>query len=451
MTGRRETTERAPRARGTGSITSYRTKGGTRWRFAIDVRVNPARPEDGDRYLSRGGFTSYDEADSELLLLRADLIRRVPQAIGRDTFAGYAQRWVDGYGGSNGTRMYIQRVVDAMVPYIGRWRLADIRPTDLAAAYRGLESGLKEKPSTKRRRKGLATSTVARYANWVNTIFLAALDEGLIVKNPANSKHAGRPKGEKAKRVKPFTIWNVDELTRFCSWAIAEDEPWARAFVLLSRTGLRSGEILALRWGDLDFTRNEMRIERALHYDESLPLSERYVIGQVKGGRPRTVTFDKTCATLLQDWRKEVPTFLAGGNGNVTPLRGLRSADPVFPSTAGRIATQSGLHAAFLRVQKHYRHAHPDLDLPQLTVHELRHTHASLLFEAGRSGSARLARLRTANHSSHASTGQPGIPASRRSSDGCGRPGTRRRSPPATPSMSPTLRARASWLVSAAP
>lgn len=373
------------REKGSGSISSYATKAGNRWRYEVDVPVDPMHPENGTRKTSRAGFSSFDDADEALTLLRADVIRKVPQAVGRDTFAGYAQRWVDGYGGSSGTRMYIQRTVDAMEPYIGHLRLADIRPTDLAAAYRGLENGLKEKPSRKRRRKGLATSTVARYANWVNTIFLAALDEGLIVKNPANSKHAGRPKGEKAKRVKPFTIWNVDELTRFCDWALAEDEPWARAFVLLSRTGLRSGEILAVRWGDLDFNRNEMRIERALHYDESLPLAQRYVIGQVKGGRPRTVTFDNTCAALLQDWRKQLPALLAGGSGNVTPLRGLRSADPVFPSMPGRTATQSGLHAAFLRAQKHYRAAHPDLDLPRLTVHELRHTHASLLFEAGQS------------------------------------------------------------------
>jgi hypothetical protein len=100
--------------------------------------------------------------------------------------------------------MYIQRVLGAMDPYIGTVPLADVRATDLAAAYRGLEKGTKQAPSNKRPRKGLATSTVARYANWVNTIFLAALDEGLIVKNPANSKHAGRPKGETAKRVKPF-------------------------------------------------------------------------------------------------------------------------------------------------------------------------------------------------------------------------------------------------------
>lgn len=168
------------------------------------------------------------------------MIRAAPQVVGRDTFGGYARRWVDGYGGSNATRIYIQRAIDAIDPYTGRLRLVHIRPTDLAAAYRGLENGSKEKASPKRRRKGLATSTVARYANWVNTIFLAALDEGLIVRNPANCKHAGRPNCERSRRVRPFTIWNVDELTRCCDWALAEDGPWARAFVILSRTGPRS-------------------------------------------------------------------------------------------------------------------------------------------------------------------------------------------------------------------
>lgn len=198
---------------------------------------------------------------------------------------------------------------------------AELRGSDLAAAYRGLENGTKQPPSAKRRRKGLATSTVARYANWVNTIFLAAQDEGLIVKNPANSKHAGRPKGPTSRRVKPFSIWDVDELSRFCDWALANDKPWARAWVILARTGLRSGELLGLPWGDIDFNKSEMRIERALHCDEALPLGERFVIGPVKGGRPRTVTFDRTCALLLQDWRKVVPSVLAGATGNVTPLR----------------------------------------------------------------------------------------------------------------------------------
>lgn len=247
------TPARARREKGTGSISTYPTKSGPRWRYEIQVPVEPGHPEAGTRTHTCAGFASYEDADEALTLVRADVIRKIPQAVGRDTFTPYARRWLDGHSVGNGTRMYIQRVIDAIDPYIGHLQLTDIRPTDLAAAYRGLERGTKQPPSPKRPRKGLATSTVARYANWVNTIFLAALDEGLIVKNPANSKHAGRPKGETAKRVKPFVIWNVEQLTRFCDWALAEDEPRATEWVLLARTGMRSGELLGLRWGDIDF------------------------------------------------------------------------------------------------------------------------------------------------------------------------------------------------------
>ena len=83
---KRSAAGRAARERGTGSITSYRTKAGLRWRFEIPGPIDPARPEEGNRDISRGGLASYDGADAELTLLRADLIRKVPQPVGRDTF-----------------------------------------------------------------------------------------------------------------------------------------------------------------------------------------------------------------------------------------------------------------------------------------------------------------------------------------------------------------------------
>lgn len=51
--------------------------------------------------------------------------------------------------------------------------------------------------------------------------------------------------------------------------------------------------------GDIDLNKSEMRTERALHYDETLPVGERYATGSVKGGRPRNVSFDRTFASIL--------------------------------------------------------------------------------------------------------------------------------------------------------
>jgi hypothetical protein len=60
-------------------------------------------------------------------------------------------------------------------------------------------------------------------------------------------------------------------------------------------------------------------------------------------------------------------------------MRVLKATDPVFPTTEGRSATQSALQHSFERVQRAFRQAHPDFNLPNLSVHDLRHTHASLL------------------------------------------------------------------------
>lgn len=116
---RRAPARRSVRGRGTGSVTAYPTKAGTRWRFQMNVPVDAARPEIAECKHSRADFTSFEAADAELTLLRADLMRNVPQPRGRDTFAACGQCWLDGHAVGNETRMYIQRVLDAMDRYIG--------------------------------------------------------------------------------------------------------------------------------------------------------------------------------------------------------------------------------------------------------------------------------------------------------------------------------------------
>jgi anti-anti-sigma regulatory factor len=119
---------RVRRKKGTGSITAYPTKAGRRWRYEIDVPLDPRRPEHGTRTVSRAGFPSPDAAEDGLTLLKADILRGVPPVIGRDTFAAYAARWLAGRPVGNGTRIYIQRVLDALDPYLGSVPVADIRP-----------------------------------------------------------------------------------------------------------------------------------------------------------------------------------------------------------------------------------------------------------------------------------------------------------------------------------
>lgn len=364
------------REHGEGSITAYETAGGRRWRCQWWEPVDLSRPEAGKKQRSRGGFLTRDDARDEL---RANLARvaagKAPATRDRLSFDAYARRWLAGYSCEPTTRVFITRVINAMEPYIGNLPLTQVFPSDLAAAYRGLEIGARARPAGKGGPRGpLAGSTVLRYSGWVITILNAAVAEGIIERNPGSHKNSGRPRGQRAKRVKPFQVWDPEQVAVFCEWALATDQPWAHAWSVLVRTGLRSGELLALRWSDIDLRTGSLLVERTLRYNETLPKGHRYELAPPKGGRPRNVALDQPTLELFAGWRRTLSTS----------TRTIRfSSGPVFPPIAGRSPTQSGLLAAFHRVQSSFAAAHTDIELPLISVHDLRHTHASLLLAAG--------------------------------------------------------------------
>ncbi|MFJ1511844.1 site-specific integrase [Cellulosimicrobium funkei] len=334
-------------------------------------------PHLGKRLVGKGGFASQAEARVALLkhlVLVSD--GRTTSAQSRTTFDSYARRWLAGYHfPSPNTHIYAQRVIDAVQPHIGNLQIGQVLPSDLAACYRALESGTGRKATGKNKGGKLAPSTVARYSGWLVTIFGAAIDDGLITRNPASNRRSGRPRGPQARRVKPFAVWNMDQMMSFCDWAVRTDQQWARAWWILALTGLRSGELLGLEWQDVNLTTGSLTVKQALRYNESLPHGQRTEIGPTKHGRLRTVQLETTARkhfALLMRQRVTTSTLIGSRRHNL-----------VFPPRSGRSPSQSALLSAFKRAQAGYRTAHPNIPLPDLTVHDLRHTHASLLLAAG--------------------------------------------------------------------
>ena len=84
------------RRRGRGSIQSYQTAAGKRWRYQIWVPVDPEQPDLGEKKFSRGGFSTAADADAAL----QDALKRRDQ---QEKFGGkvptlgvYADAWVEG-------------------------------------------------------------------------------------------------------------------------------------------------------------------------------------------------------------------------------------------------------------------------------------------------------------------------------------------------------------------
>jgi integrase len=136
-------------------------------------------------------------------------------------------------------------------------------------------------------------------------------------------------------------------------------------------TGLRRGELLALRWGDLDIDSNrqaKLRVEQSLEQTKGQGL--RFKPPKTKHGR-RTITLPEAVRAELRAHRVEWNEHrLSLGLGRV-PDDAL-----VFANWDGEPRSPNGLTKEWKRTVK-------ALKLPKVTFHALRHTHASQLIASG--------------------------------------------------------------------
>lgn len=132
------------RSKGDGSISSYRlASGAIRWRCQWYEPKYPMNPHLGKRLVGKGGFASQGEARVALLkhlVLVSD--GRTTSAQSRTTFDSYARRWLAGYHfPSPNTRVYAQRVINAVKPHIGDLQIGQVLPSDLAVLRHGFSGG----------------------------------------------------------------------------------------------------------------------------------------------------------------------------------------------------------------------------------------------------------------------------------------------------------------------
>ena len=132
-------------------------------------------------------------------------------------------------------------------------------------------------------------------------------------------------------------------------------------------TGMRRGELLALRWQDIDLDGRKLRVERSLEQTKAgLPV---YKAPKTKHGR-RTISIPpSTVAELRQHWKEQQERRLAFGTGKA-PADAL-----VFPKWDFAVRSPNAL-------TKEWSVAMAEAGLAA-SLHSLRHTHASSLIAAG--------------------------------------------------------------------
>jgi integrase len=318
------------------------------WYFVIEREPE----ETGKRHQewSRGWPTMEAAIDARAKRLAERVVAPID-----DTVEAFAKSWIAALpaeGIEAATVKHYRESIDRLYPTVGSIELQRLTGLDLDRAYAALLDA-------KRSARTVRGSHVA-----VRKMLAEAVRLGKVATNVAND---ARPPRAKAARARTFPTWTLAELERFLT-AVTEHEH-ADLWRFAAFTGMRAGELLALRWADVDLDGGHVLVCRSIGrgdegYYEKAPKSD--------AGR-RTVELDDELVDLLRRHRKEQnERRLALGAG-------WRDLDLVFCEIDG-----SGIRGTRCSRRWHdlVERTAKVTQVPVIRFHDLRHSHCTQLLDA---------------------------------------------------------------------
>ncbi|WP_246215514.1 tyrosine-type recombinase/integrase [Listeria valentina] len=139
----------------------------------------------------------------------------------------------------------------------------------------------------------LSNNSINKHMILLKKIFDVAIDENLISINPCNSIKKLKVEKEKMK------FWTPLEFKQFIN-SLKDNEYIYKVFYTTAYlTGMRSGEMLALKWEDIDFLRNEIHVNKTL----SRVNKENIITSPKSSTSNRYITINSKLSSLLQEWK----------------------------------------------------------------------------------------------------------------------------------------------------
>ena len=277
------------------------------------------------------------------------------------------------------------RMLDiCIIPMLGHMKLKDIKPIHIQKFVNALEERETHFDGTGGR---LSSSTVRRYYTMVQSVLHSAYKLGLIGVNPADSDRITLPKVEE----QTTEIFTDKELAKLLDCLEGEPLQYKLLIHLALNTGCRRGELVGLKWSDINFKTGIMTVSRSNY---KLTGDTEIKSKATKTGKSRTIMLPPYMLTMLKQFRVEQAQHQLllgdcwhGDNWIFTQADG----KPMYPTTPTQWFSK------FLKRN----------GLEHKKFHALRHTSATLLLSNGtniKNVASRLghAQLKTTNRYVHA-------------------------------------------------
>jgi len=332
------------------------------------------------RYKQRG-FSTKKEAELALAKWRCEIeeVSRKPEygasvdvpqrntagSVGLN-FATYSQRWLAQRRGLSGNtqELYQSILRTHLLPAFGIMQLTSLTPQQIQYFVDTLYS------------KSLSDTTIKRIFSLLHAILQAAVRAEHIPRNTA--AQIEKP----TIRRRRFEVWSLDQIRDFLRRLQAEGDRYAIAFSLAVLTGMRQGEILGLRWQDVDYRQGVIRMQQTLTHR-----GKAFQAGGKTAQSVRVVALSQETVRMLEahqafliaEWeekRRLRCLHEIESEHEVLAEEMLRPPTLVVSTPEGGPLSPRLLHRLWLRLLK-------DWELPRITFHDLRHTHASILLQQG--------------------------------------------------------------------
>ena len=326
-------------------VWSQETTRGVTWYATVDLGTDPLT---GKRKQKRVKAPSRKLLDKAI----ADAIAEgIPSARpGSETTVGaYLTEWL----ATSGTRLrpttrkvYDERIRLFLIPQLGHIRLSEIKPVDVQRMHAAVLAA------------GRAPGTAAAIHAVLRSALNDAVRMGILDRNVASVVHAPRPAPPEMQ------VWSAEQVGK--ALKAAQGDRYECLWRLAMTTGMRRGELLGLRWIDVDLDNALLSIRHTLYqgkgrsWESGTPKTEK--------GRRSIAISPEDVAALAAHRVRQLALQLAAAEWHETGL--------VFTEANGKAVNANRLRERFLKLIV-------KAGLPVIRFHDLRHTAASLMLAAG--------------------------------------------------------------------
>lgn len=338
---------------------------GSTWSFVIDIGRDPSTGKRKQK--TKGGFRTKQEAETAATELIYELNQGTYVQEQNVVFKDFASDWLHMYSEKNNVKPGTIRIrtheINKLLPYFSLLKLKDITLKRYQAALNDLKQ------------KGYADNTLDGVHRTGRMIFKKAVEMRLIKNDPTEFAYLKKDRKtvEELEEKEIPKYMEKEELALLLQTAAQKglDLDYL-IFLTLSYTGMRAGELVALKWKDIDFEEHTISITKTYYNPTNNTLEYQLVPPKTRKSK-RKIVVDKEVIDALKKHmleQQKVQKYFSEAyldEGFIFAKKDKQPGYPIFIKTVAnrmaRLLKLAGLNQ-------------------ELTPHSLRHTHTSLLAEA---------------------------------------------------------------------